>query len=35
MKKKDKYNKIHREKSDMVILDPEMAWMDHEDEDVA
>jgi putative sigma-54 modulation protein len=35
-KKKDKFNKIHREKSDIVILDPETAWMDHEeDEDVA
>ena len=35
-KKKDKYNKIHRTHSEMIILDPEMAWADHEDdEDVA
>lgn len=34
-KKKDKFNKIHREPTDLVILDPEMAWMDRDDEDVA
>ena len=35
-KKKDKYNKIHREKTDMIMLDPDTAWMEHEeDEDVA
>ncbi len=34
-KKKDKYNKIHRDKSEMIIVDPEMAWTDYEDEDVA
>lgn len=33
-KKKDKYNKMHREQKDMVILDPDSAWTDH-DEDVA
>lgn len=36
MKKKDKYNKIHRDHIDMVILDPLSAWTDFaEDEDVA
>ncbi len=35
-KKKDKYNKIHRKQSDVVILDPDSAWTDYnEDEDVA
>jgi len=34
-KKKEKYNKIHREPHEMKILDPETAWMDHDDEDVA
>jgi putative sigma-54 modulation protein len=35
-KKKDKYNKIHRTHSEMIILDPEMAWTEYEeDEDVA
>lgn len=35
-KKKDKFNKIHREHVDIVILDPESAWQDHaDDEDVA
>ncbi|MGZ3787011.1 MAG: ribosome hibernation-promoting factor, HPF/YfiA family [Bacteriovorax sp.] len=34
-KKKDKYNKIHKEKSEIVILDPADAWMDHDEEDVA
>ena len=34
-KKKDKYNKIHRENHEMIILDPESAWTDLDDEDVA
>jgi putative sigma-54 modulation protein len=34
-KKKDKYNKIHKEKVEMIIVDPAMAWTDYEDEDVA
>lgn len=35
-KKKDKYNKLHREHSEMIILDPELAWTDYaDDEDVA
>jgi len=34
-KKKDKFNKIHREHTEMIILDPESAWTDHDDEDVA
>lgn len=35
-KKKDKFNKIHREHAEMIILDPESAWQDHaDDEDVA
>lgn len=35
-KKKDKFNKIHREKTDIIILDPANAWMDRDDdEDVA
>lgn len=35
-KRKEKYNKIHREKCEMIIVDPEMAWTDYEDdEDVA
>jgi len=37
-KKKDKYNKIHRDHSEMIILDPESAWTDYEsldEEDVA
>jgi hypothetical protein len=34
-KKKDKFNKIHREKSEIIILDPADAWMDHDEEDVA
>jgi putative sigma-54 modulation protein len=35
-KKKDKYNKIHREHVDMIMVDPDMAWMDYiDDEDVA
>jgi putative sigma-54 modulation protein len=34
-KKKEKYNKIHREKTEMIILDPMSAWTDYEDEDVA
>ena len=35
-KKKDKFNKIHREYVDMVILDPESAWQEFaDDEDVA
>lgn len=35
MKKKDKFNKLHREKSEMIIVDPDMAWTDYNDEDVA
>jgi putative sigma-54 modulation protein len=36
MKKKEKFNKMHREHSEMIILEPADAWMDHdEDEDVA
>lgn len=34
-KKKDKFNKIHREKIEIIILDPDNAWMDHDEEDVA
>jgi putative sigma-54 modulation protein len=34
-KKKDKYNKIHRDKAEMIILEPADAWMDQDDEDVA
>lgn len=37
-KKKDKFNKIHREQHDIIILDPESAWQDYadlDDEDVA
>ena len=35
-KKKDKFNKLHRTHGEITILDPETAWMDHEDdEDVA
>ena len=35
-KKKEKFNKIHRDHTDMVILDPNAAWTDYpEDEDVA
>jgi putative sigma-54 modulation protein len=34
-KQKDKYNKIHREKSEMIILEPADAWMDYDEEDVA
>lgn len=34
-KQKDKFNKIHREKSEMIIVDPDMAWTDYDDEDVA
>lgn len=34
-KKKNKSNKIHREHSEIIILDPEKAWTDYEDEDVA
>lgn len=35
-KKKDKFNKLHRENLDMIILDPDSAWQDHaDDEDVA
>ncbi len=30
-KKKDKYNKIHREKTELVVLDPETAWLDRDD----
>jgi putative sigma-54 modulation protein len=33
-KDKEKYNKIHRKNSEIVILDPEKAWTDH-DEDAA
>ncbi len=33
MKKKDKYNKVHRERTQMIILDPLAAWTDYEDED--
>lgn len=32
-KKKDKFNKIHRDHSDAVILDPAMAWSDLEEDD--
>jgi putative sigma-54 modulation protein len=32
-KKKDKYNKLHRTHSEMIILDPESAWTDYEDDD--
>jgi putative sigma-54 modulation protein len=36
MKKKDKFNKIHRDHVDMIIVDPDTAWMDYnDDEDVA
>ncbi len=34
-KKKDKYNKIHRDEAYIIILEPGDAWMDHDDEDVA
>ncbi len=34
-KKKDKFNKIHREKTELIILDPESAWTDHDEEDAA
>lgn len=38
-KKKNKYNKIHRDHAEMVILDPEAAWGDYagyfDEEDVA
>lgn len=35
-KKKEKFNKLHRRTPDMIILDPEMAWTDHpEDEEAA
>ncbi len=34
-KKKDKYNKMHRKQQDVMILDPETAWLDHEDDEVA
>lgn len=33
MKKKDKYNKVHRERTQMIILDPLAAWTDYEDEE--
>jgi putative sigma-54 modulation protein len=32
-KKKDKYNKVHRERTQMIILDPLAAWTDYEDEE--
>lgn len=35
LKKKNKQNKIHREKTEIIILEPADAWMDNEDEDVA
>jgi len=34
-KKKDKFNKIHREHSELSILDREQAWTLRDDEDVA
>ena len=35
-KKKDKFNKLHREHVDMISLDPDSAWQEYEDdEDVA
>lgn len=34
-KKKEKFNKIHQERSEVIILDPDNAWMDHDEEDVA
>jgi putative sigma-54 modulation protein len=33
-KNKEKYNKLHRKNTEMVILDTEKAWTDH-DEDAA
>lgn len=35
-KRKDKYNKIHRHNPERIILEPQDAWMDYnEDEDAA
>jgi putative sigma-54 modulation protein len=34
-KKKEKYNKIHRDKHEMTILDPEIAWSYNDEDDVA
>jgi putative sigma-54 modulation protein len=33
-KNKEKYNKLHKQNSELIILDPDSAWTDHE-EDVA
>lgn len=33
MKRKEKYNKVHRERTQMIILDPLAAWTDYDDED--
>ncbi len=30
-KQKDKYNKIHKDHKEAIILDPEMAWTDRDD----
>lgn len=35
-KKKDKVkNKMHRKREDVIILEPSVAWMDHDDEEGA
>lgn len=34
-KKKEKFGKMHRENPEMIIVDPDMAWTDYNDEDVA
>lgn len=31
IKKKEKFNKIHRDQDDLVVLDPESAWTDRDD----
>lgn len=34
-RKKDRMNKLHREKTELIILEPSNAWTDRDDEDVA
>lgn len=31
IKKKEKFNKIHRDQDELVVLDPEAAWTDRDD----